>query len=148
MKRIIWFVVPLVILTLAHNGIPAATGKETAEDHVKAFADCAKACTDCSNSCAVCYHHCVELVSAGEKAHAKTLVLCDDCSEICSTAGKLTSRHSPFTAAICETCAKSCDECRAACEKYPDDKHMRGCAQACKECAASCRAMIEHLEKP
>jgi hypothetical protein len=147
-QRIGSALIALVILTLALSGAPVASGDDPTDLHGKVFAACAKACAECTNSCASCYHHCVELVSDGKKDHAQTLVLCNDCAEVCSTAAKLTSRHSPFAAAICDTCATSCDECQTACKKFPDDKHMRSCAMACKDCAAACREMIKHLAKP
>jgi hypothetical protein len=46
---------------------------------------------------------------------------------------------------ICESCAKACDICGAACEKFPDDEHMKRCAQECRECAKACREMLKHV---
>src|SRR5260370_23892755 len=124
MKRIAWALFAVMALGLAAGGdsVTWAGGKK--REHGKHFAACAKVCADCANSCASCYHHCVGLVSAGKKDHTKAMILCNDCAEVCSTAAKLTSRHSPFSSIVCETCAKTCDECGAACATFSEDKHM------------------------
>ncbi|MBY0524716.1 MAG: four-helix bundle copper-binding protein [Gemmataceae bacterium] len=106
---------------------------------------CAKMCADCQISCDMCFHHCAELLTKGTKEHAKTMHLCIDCAECCSTASRLVARSSPLAAAACECCAKCNDECAAACEKFKDDKHMAACAKSCRDCAKSCREMIKHL---
>jgi hypothetical protein len=46
-----------------------------------------------------------------------------------------------------ECCATCCDECAAACGKFPDDKHMAACAASCRECAKECRELLKHLGK-
>jgi hypothetical protein len=135
------WVLVLVLLTASQSLAFSAQGKH---EHGKAFAACAKACAECMNSCASCYHHCANLVSEGNKDHTKTMTLCNDCGEICATAAKLTSRHSPFAEAICIACAKACDDCGAACAQFPQDEHMADCAKACRQCAAACREMISH----
>jgi Domain of Unknown Function (DUF326) len=146
MKRIAWTSFAVVVLLLA-NSCGRVSAADKGHGHEQAFAACAKACADCMNSCASCYHHCGHLLSEGEKDHAKTMVLCNDCAEVCSTAAKLTARHSPFASVICEACAKTCDECGAACAKHPQDEHMSECAKACQECATACREMIQHVSK-
>ena len=146
-KRIAWTSLALVVLMIAGSDNRTMLAGEKARGHDQVFAACAKACADCTNSCASCYHRCLNLLSAGKKDHRKALILCNDCAEVCSTAAKLTSRHSPFSAVICEACAKTCDECRAACAKFSQDKHMTDCAKACEDCATACREMIKHLPK-
>jgi hypothetical protein len=146
MKRSAWLLFPVIALAVGNPGETAAVAGEKSQEHGKVFAACAMACADCSNSCASCYHHCAGLVAAGKKGHARTMILCNDCAEVCSTAAKLTSRQSPFAVIVCETCAKTCDECGAACAKFSDDKHMTDCARACKDCATACREMIKHLK--
>src|SRR6516225_7211585 len=142
MKRIAGTSLAVLVLALAGSSDRVALAEDKPDAHGKVFAACAKACAECTNSCASCYHHCVNLVGAGKKDHSKTLVLCNDCAEVCSTAAKLTSRHSPLSAVVCETCARACDECRAACARFPQDKHMTDCAKSCADCAAACRQMI------
>jgi hypothetical protein len=137
----------LAVLFLVFSGllIKVAFAENKQHEHAEAFAACARACADCMNSCASCSQHCLKLLSAGEKDHTKSAVLCNDCAEVCSTAAKLTSRQSPLSTVVCEACAKACDECGAACVKFPQDKHMSDCAKACQDCAAACRQMIKHI---
>jgi len=147
MKRIGWTLLAAVVLMIAGAGNRNVPAGEKPRGHDPVFDACAKACAHCTNSCASCYHHCLVLLSAGKKDHRKALVLCNDCAEVCATAAKLTSRHSPFSAVICEACAKTCDDCGAACTKFSEDKHMTDCAKSCQDCAAACREMIKHLPK-
>ena len=144
MKRTLWSLIPILLMAVLSSGDRTTPAAQTPHEHGGAFASCAKACAECMNSCASCYHHCASLVTEGHKDHAKTMTLCNDCAEVSSTAAKLTSRHSPFAGVICEACAKTCDDCAAACGAFPDDQHMAACAKACRECAAACREMIHH----
>lgn len=118
---------------------------EQSHEHGGHFALCAKVCAECMSSCAGCYHHCGALVMAGKHEHAETMNLCLDCADLCGVAANLASRNGPLSKVVCEACAKACDECGAACEKFSDDKHMTECAAICKKCAAACQVMIEHL---
>ncbi len=140
----------LTVLGATAAGLTAlATGKEARADEGHAgheqFDKCAKACSDCQVSCDSCFHHCATLVAKGDKEHDKTMHTCVDCAECCKLAASLTARHSPFAKDACECCAKCCDGCAAACEKFPDDKHMAACAKSCRDCAKACREMIKHL---
>jgi hypothetical protein len=145
MKRFAWTKSALVVVLVLIWSQRVTLAEEKSHEHDKDFASCAKACSDCTTSCSDCYRHCLGLVIAGEKDHSKTLILCNDCAEICATAGKLTARQSPLSATVCEACAKACDECGAACAKFPQDKHMSDCAKTCHDCAAACREMIKHI---
>ena len=145
MTRILCTAPIVLMLVLAASGDQAISGAQAGHAHDKHFSDCAKACAECTNSCASCYHHCAGLVSAGKKDHTKSMILCNDCAEVCGTAAKLVSRQSPFSRLICEACAKTCDDCGAACAKFSEDKHMTDCAKACKDCATACREMIKHV---
>jgi hypothetical protein len=147
MKRIGWTSLAVVALVFAASADRAMPATDESGGKENVFAACAKACAECTNSCASCYHHCLHLVSAGKSDHKKALVLCNDCSEVCSTAAKLTSRQSPLSATVCDGCAKACDECKSACEKFSQDQHMTDCAKACQDCAAACREMIKHLSR-
>jgi len=115
--------------------------------HAAHFNQCAKACADCMRECESCAHHCAHLVAGGKKEHLRTLGTCADCGDVCAAAAKVTSRHGPAAAPTCESCAKVCDLCAAACEKFPEDEHMKRCAKACKDCAKACREMIHMVGK-
>ena len=130
-------------LTALHTTVMSA---EPAHPHGEHFASCAKACADCQLQCDMCFHHCADLLAKGNKEHAKTMNSCVDCADCCALAAKLTARHSMFSVAACECCAKCCDECAAACEMFKDDKHMADCAKSCRECSKACRAMVQHLK--
>src|SRR5579864_2434000 len=109
MQRFAWTLFPVLLaLAVAVSGPTGTRAGDKHHEHGMVFVTCAKACADCSNSCASCYQHCAGLVSAGKKDHVKTMILCNDCAEVCSTAARLTSRQSPFSAIVCETCAKTC----------------------------------------
>ncbi len=115
------------------------------QHHEGPMDDCAKACVECLRECESCANHCAHLLASGMKEHLTTLQTCSDCAEICGAAAKITSRHGPMAATICEACAKACDDCAAACEKTSDDQHMQKCAKACRDCSKACREMVKHL---
>jgi hypothetical protein len=130
---------------LATLAVVARASADQVHEHETHFEECAKACADCQTHCDSCFQHCAELVAKGDKDHAQSMHACVDCAECCKLAATLSARHSPFAAAACECCAKCNDECAAACEKFPDDKHMAMCAKSCRDCAKACREMIKHL---
>lgn len=117
--------------------------RDAADSHALHFEACAKACADCARQCESCARHCADLMADGKKEHIVTLGNCADCAEFCTAAAKIVSRRGPMSAAICESCAKACDLCAAACEKFPDDEHMKRCAQECRTCAKACRDMLQ-----
>lgn len=112
--------------------------------HTGPLDECAKACADCMRECESCSDHCAGLLTSGKKEHLTTFRTCADCAEVCGAAAKIAARHGPMAVTICEACAKACDDCGAACEKHPDDKHMQECAKSCRACAKACRDMIKH----
>lgn len=117
----------------------AVAAQQHAHGH---FDKCAKACTDCLRECEACAHHCALMVADGKKEHLKTLGTCADCGDFCALAAKVVSRHGPMAIPTCEACARACDICGAACEKFPDDDHMKRCDRACRDCAKACREMV------
>ena len=119
--------------------------EKPAHEHDEHYSACAKACGICAMQCSSCQHHCAHLVRDGKKDHFRTMRLCQDCSLICGVSTNVTSNHGPLSVTLCEACAKACDECGAACEKFPDDKHMAACAKSCRDCAKECREMLKHL---
>jgi hypothetical protein len=136
----------LFAASLGLSGLAAPAARAEEKDHAhEHMMKCAKACLDCQKDCDSCFHHCAHLLADGKKDHAKTMHLCVDCAELCSTAGKLSARNSPLAVTACEACAKACDQCAAACEKFPDDAHMKMCAKSCRDCAKECREMVKHV---
>jgi hypothetical protein len=115
------------------------------DNHGSNMDQCATACAECMRACESCASHCAHMVASGDKEHLVTLGTCSDCGEICAAAAKIVSRQGPMAGTICEACAKACDTCCAACEKFPQDKHMNECAKACRDCAKACRNMLQHI---
>ncbi|HZY86307.1 MAG TPA: four-helix bundle copper-binding protein [Gemmataceae bacterium] len=134
----------IALAALTARPAPAQQKAPPKEHAHNAYADCAKACAVCMLNCDACFHHCARLVSEGKKDHVASMNLCNDCGEVCATAGRVTARQGPLAVPVCQACAKSCDTCAASCAKFPDDKHMTQCAKACRDCAKACRAMVEH----
>ncbi|MBI3410871.1 MAG: four-helix bundle copper-binding protein [Planctomycetes bacterium] len=143
MNRISLFAVSVAVV-LASFPVRGAGGDDDPKHHEN-FAKCAKTCADCQLQCDACFHHCAKLLADGKKEHAKSMQLCVDCAELCSTAAKLVARHSPLSALACEACANGADLCAASCEKFDSDMHMAACAKACRQCARECREMVKHL---
>lgn len=108
------------------------------------FEACSKACSDCQRECDSCGTHCAHLLAEGHKEHAQTLATCQDCADFCVAASQIVARGGPFAALICESCAEACNRCATACEKFPDDEHMKACAEECRKCEEACKKMLPH----
>jgi hypothetical protein len=85
------------------------------------------------------------MLHEGKKEHLATLTTCQDCATACSAAAQIVARGGPFSTIICSACVETCSECAKACEKFPNDKHMKTCAEECRKCEASCKAMVKHM---
>jgi hypothetical protein len=119
-------------------------GISFADEHHEAFEKCAKACTDCQRECDHCAAHCAKMLAEGKKDHLKTLRTCQDCATHCAAAAGIVARMGPFSDLICTACAEACARCGKACERFPDDKHMKRCAEECFRCEKACREMLKH----
>ena len=86
-----------------------------------------------------------DLLADGKAEHFHTLQTCRDCGDVCGAAAGIVSRHGPFANLICHACAEACDRCDKACERYPEDNHMKACSEECRRCEKACREMLEHL---
>ena len=115
------------------------------DDHAKTLGFCATSCSACQLECASCFDQCMTHVANGHKDHAATARLCADCEKCCALVATLCAGNSPLAAHLGEGCAKCCDDCAAACEKFPDDKHMAACAKSCRDCAKSCHDMVKMM---
>jgi hypothetical protein len=145
-------IISMVALTLALGGLlafgqPGLTQEKKAAhtEHDEVMQACAKACSDCQRACDSCATHCTHMLSEGRKEHLATAMSCRDCATICAAAAQIVARGGPHSLLICECCAAACDQCGAACEKFPDDKHMQACAEECRKCEKACKAMVKHL---
>jgi hypothetical protein len=125
--------------------IGAGADERRAEDkHAGHFDGCAKECANCMRECESCARHCMDQVNGGKQDHFATLQSCSDCADMCAAAGKIVARRGPMAGIVCEACAKACNVCGTACEKFPSDQHMTQCAKACRECEKACREMLKH----
>lgn len=106
---------------------------------------CAEACSDCQRECDSCSAHCAHLLHDGKQQHITTLATCQDCAAVCAAASQIVARGGPFAEAICRVCAEVCAACAQACEKFPDDQHMKKCAEECRECEKACQQMVQHV---
>jgi hypothetical protein len=143
MHTIYLMMAALTVAVLTPLGLSAGAEHEPAEHFLK----CAKACADCQLQCDSCFSHCLKLLADGKKDHAKSAQLCADCPECCKSCSTLSARQSLLARPMVECCAMCCDECAAACGKFPDDGHMAACATACRECAQECRELLKHVGK-
>lgn len=112
--------------------------------HASMMEACARACCDCQRACDMCSSHCAQKLSEGYKDHMTTLGTCRDCADFCATAAQIVARGGPFSTEVCKGCAEACAQCAAACEKFPDDAHMKACAAECRKCEKACREMVSH----
>jgi hypothetical protein len=129
----------------AFSGTALAEQKSNAHaEHDEMLQKCAEACSDCQRECDSCATHCGHMLSEGKKDHLKTLMTCRDCATICAAASQVVAAGGPFSSLICDSCEKACAECAKACEKFPDDKHMKECAEECRKCEKACREMLKH----
>lgn len=132
-------------------GLTAAAGKAGAHQQGAGGAQdgdiherCAEACVDCEKHCNHGFHHCYQQVQAGKQDHAKSMHLCVDCGEVCSTAGKLVARRSPLMTITCHACAEACEACIAECEKM-NDAEMKEVVASLRKCAQTCREMAQAM---
>jgi hypothetical protein len=143
MRRVHAGLVAALALSLLSS---ARAEKKDAPPHVHrspVMQQCIDACHECTNQCETCFVHCTGLVASGKKEHIPTLKSCVDCGDLCAMAAKIMSRDGALIGPACEGCARGCDDCAAACEKFPDDAHMKACAKSCRACSKACREMVK-----
>jgi hypothetical protein len=139
------FLAATVVVFASHGWAAAqAQPQQHGEHGSDMMQQCARACTHCLRECESCASHCAYMVADGRKDHLHQLGTCADCAEFCAAAAKIVARHGPMAATICTSCARACDLCSTACEKFPDDQHMASCARTCRDCAKACREMVKH----
>ena len=128
-----------IILALVCLAITPSTA--VAGPDVATTARCAKACRECAKACDACYKHCSAMVKAGNKEHAKSARISEDCGLICVVTAKICEHNGPMSAAICEACLKACTACGTECGKSPGMAEMAACTVACEKCAAACKTV-------
>jgi hypothetical protein len=74
--------------------------------------------------------------------------LCLDCSDVCTTTGRVVSRRTGFdpavTAAVLTACIAACGRCAAECEIHAAHgmEHCRVCAEECRRCEQACQELL------
>jgi hypothetical protein len=69
-----------------------------------------------------------------------SLVLCLDCTDLCSACVQMLGRNSAFASRACAVCAEICERCAGECGKF-DSPECKACAEACRRCAEQCRTV-------
>jgi hypothetical protein len=138
---------PLAAQDKEERAAEKAEHKDHPDTHDGLYEKCAKACTQCLRECESCALHCGKLLAEGKSEHRRTLGLCLDCSDVCTAAARITSRHGPMSSGMCGACAGACDSCGKQCAKFKTDEHMARCAKACRDCAQACQEMVRHLNQ-
>jgi hypothetical protein len=111
------------------------------DDTAHELQQCIQNCRDCHRICMLTITHC--FARGDERCEAAHIRLLMDCAEICQTSANFMLRASELHPYTCAVCAQVCEQCKSACERFPDDEQMRLCADACQRCADSCHYMAE-----
>ncbi len=104
---------------------------------------------DCINKCWACrdtlqstlFNYCLQ--QGGEHARADHVRLMTDAVQMCQTSADFMTRGSKMHPSVCNTCAAVCEACARSCDDF-DDQEMKVCADTCRACAESCWDMARH----
>jgi hypothetical protein len=102
--------------------------------------ECAQACTACADAC----------LSEEAVAELTTYIRSNlDCADVCSTTGRVLSRHTGYdanlTRAMLEACVVACRTCADACGQHTEMDHCRVCADVCRRCQSACEELLASL---
>jgi hypothetical protein len=107
-----------------------------------ALRDCINKCWTCRDSCqSTLVNYCLEKGGAHVRPDHVRLML--DCMQICQTSADFMTRNSKMHPSVCNTCAAICEACARSCDEMGDPE-MRNCATACRICAEACWEMARH----
>jgi hypothetical protein len=113
-----------------------------------ALASCIEACQECAQACTACADACL-----GEES-VQQLTTCVrtnlDCADVCSTTGRVLSRHTGYdanlTRAVLQACVVACRSCGDECDRHAGHhEHCRICADACRQCEQACQQLLTAL---
>ena len=99
----------------------------------------AQVCIDACNRCTSAANACLAR-HVGEEPMKACLLLCLDCTDLCSACTQMLARGSEFGNRVCAVCAELCERCAVECEKF-ESRECQDCADACRKCAEECRQM-------
>jgi len=103
------------------------------QELVHALNECAAICDRCAASC---------LEEKDIQMLAKCIKLDIDCAQLCRVTASFASRGSAHTIILLDECAELCNVCAEECEKHSHMEHCQQCAEACRHCAEICSQMI------
>jgi hypothetical protein len=109
---------------------------------------CIDACVECGQACTACADACLSEEMVAELTRCIRTNL--DCADVCSTTGRVLSRHTGYdanlTRAVLEACATACRTCGDECSRHASmHEHCRICAESCRRCEQACRELLGAL---
>jgi hypothetical protein len=110
---------------------------------------CIEACSDCAEACTQCADDCLSEQSVQELTKCVRLNL--DCTDVCTTTGRVVSRQTGYDASVTRavlgaciaTCRSCCDECKLHGEHGM--RHCEVCAAECRRCEQACQALLDAI---
>ena len=110
------------------------------------FVRCIEACSDCAEACTQCADDC--LIEENVKELATCIRLNLDCTDVCTTTGRVVSRRTGYdanvTRAVLQACIATCRSCGDECEHHARHgmEHCRVCAEECRRCEQACQELL------
>lgn len=110
--------------------------------------ECIEACFACAQTCTACADACLAEKMVADLASCIRTNL--DCADMCTTTGRILSRHTGYdanlTRAVLEACRTACKACEETCSEHASmHEHCRICAEACRRCEQACDALLTSL---
>ena len=108
--------------------------------------------SDCIEACNTARRRCERLVTTAlaqpdVNVVAATIAIARDCARIATLTTQMLERGSKYAYALCDVCARACEELAKACDKHADIEAFSRCGEACRKCAAECDKLAK-LKKP
>lgn len=105
---------------------------------MEARSDCLEACSEAARTCLRTVTYCLRWGGPlSDCAHLLTLL---GCAQACRRAAEELAKGGT-AAELLLACARTCDECARACERF-DDLELRECSALCRCCAPICRRAV------
>jgi hypothetical protein len=108
---------------------------------IDALSDCAQAC-NADNAADLGEQNVTEMV--------KCVLLCLDCTDICTATVGIISRQTEYDATVTrrllQACVAICKTCAGECERHAGmHEHCRVCGEACRRCEQACSAFLDQI---
>jgi Domain of Unknown Function (DUF326) len=109
---------------------------------------CIDACFDCAQSCTSCAD--ADLGEPDVETMIRCIALCDNCSDICITTGRVLTRQTEFVPEVArvalQACIEACRQCGDECERHAQEhEHCRICEEVCRICEKACNDALTAL---